>query len=260
MEKYINSEDGINIHYKISGMKPTAIVFIHGWLGNANWWNDQQEYFKDNYSVVQIDLPGHGKSETGRVNWSSKLYAKDIKAVVDQIASGNIILVGHSMSGPYTLEASLLIPKVKLVVLVDTLKNMDQLMDYQQADDLIFKSYKKDFKYAVENLLPKFLFAESTPIEIREQLESEFLKNDAEFAVESIEPLYKMDIRQISKQVQVPVRAINSNYTPTDVDSIRKYIKDFEYIIISGSGHYPMLEKPNEFNLSLDEILQKISI
>jgi pimeloyl-ACP methyl ester carboxylesterase len=164
------------------------------------------------------------------------------------------------MSGPYTLEASLLIPKVKLVVLVDTLKNMDQLMDYQQADDLIFKSYKKDFKYAVENLLPKFLFAESTPIEIREQLESEFLKNDAEFAVESIEPLYKMDIRQISKQVQVPVRAINSNYTPTDVDSIRKYIKDFEYIIISGSGHYPMLEKPNEFNLSLDEILQKISI
>ena len=260
MEKYIKSEDGINIHYKISGTKPTAIVFIHGWLGNANWWNNQQEYFKDNYTVVQIDLPGHGKSEAGRVDWSSIQYAKDIKVVVDQISSENVILVGHSMSGPYTLEAALLIAKVKLVVLVDTLKDMDQLMDYQQADELIFKSYKKDFKYAVENILPKFLFAESTPTEIREQLKSEFLKNDAEFAIESLEPLYKMDIRHSSKQVQVPVRALNSNYTPTNVDSIRKYIKDFEYKNISGSGHYPMLEKPDEFNISLNEILQKVSL
>lgn len=260
MEKYIKSQDGVNIHYQISDTKSTSIVFVHGWLGNANWWKNQQEYFKNKYTVVQIDLPGHGKSESGRVNWSSAQYAMDIKNVVDQIASENVILVGHSMSGPYTLEASLIVPRVKLVVLVDTLKNMEQLMSFQQADDLLFKSYKKDFKYAVENLLPKFLFTESTPPMIREQLQNEFIKNDAEFAVKSIEPLYKMDILNVSKQVQVPVRAINSNFTPTNINSIQTYIKDFDYVTISGSGHYPMLEKPNEFNFLLNEILQKISI
>jgi len=225
MERSIRSRDGITIYYQISGTKPTAIVFIHGWLGNSNWWNYQREYFKKRYTVVQIDLPGHGKSEKGRAGWSSAQFAKNIKEVVNQIPSENIVLVGHSMSGAYSLKASLIIPNVKLVVLVDTLKNMDQLLTYQQADDLILSSYRKDFKYAVENLLPKFLFAESTPATVREQLQKEFLKNDAEFAVKSIEPLYKMNIRKVSKHVQVPVRAINSNLTLTHIDSIQNTLR-----------------------------------
>lgn len=259
MEKHIKSQDGFNIHYKISGTKSTAIVFVHGWLGNAEWWNSQLEYFKDNYTVVQIDLPGHGKSEKGRVNWSSTQYANDIKNVVEQIDCNNVILVGHSMSGAYVLEASLIIKQVKLVALVDTLKNMDKLMDYEQANDLLFKSYRQDFSNAVLHFLPTFLFSGESPINIKEQLQSEFLKNDADFAVKSIEPLYKMNIRGIAKQIQVPVRAINSNFTPTDVDSVRKYINDFDYSTISNSGHYPMLEKPNDFNFVLNEIIQKIS-
>ena len=260
MEKHIKSRDGFNIHYQISEAKSTAIVFIHGWLGNAEWWNNQKEYFKDKYSVVQIDLAGHGKSETGRVNWSSTRYANDIKDVVEQIASDNIILVGHSMSGSYAIEAAINIQKIKLVVIVDTLKNMDTLMDYQKADDFLFKSYKQDFRNAVENFLPKFLFSESTPVEIRELLKKQFLANDSEFAIKSIEPLYKMNIREIAKQVKFPVRAINSDFTPTNVESIRKYINDFDFQIISNSGHYPMLEQPNSFNFALDQIMQKLSI
>src|SRR4051794_32667704 len=124
MNKYVKSSDGINIHYQITETKPIAIIFVHGWLGNAKWWDRQRSYFEDKYTVVQIDLPGNGKSEASRINWSSTQYAADIKAVADNIAPQNIILVGHSMSGAYVLEASLIIPKVKAIILVDTLKNM----------------------------------------------------------------------------------------------------------------------------------------
>jgi pimeloyl-ACP methyl ester carboxylesterase len=106
--------------------------------------------------------------------------------------------------------------------------------------------------------LTKFLFAESTPIPVKRRLQKQFLKNNAEFAIKSIEPLYKMDIRNVCKQVEVPVRAINSNFTPTHVDSIRKYINDFEYSVIDASGHYPMLEQTNQFNLLLNGLLEKI--
>jgi sigma-B regulation protein RsbQ len=260
MKECIKAQDGFNIYYQISGTKPTAIVFVHGWLGNADWWTKQTDFFKEDYCVVQIDLSGHGQSEKGRTNWSSTQYANDIKYVTDEIESNNIILVGHSMSGPYVLEASLFIKRAKLIVLVDTLKNMDKLMDYEQANNLLFKSYQQDFAHAVKHLLPKFLFVDTTPVDIREQLQTEFLQNDADFAVKSIEPLYKMNIRAIAKQVQVPVRAINSDATPTDIDSVRKYISNFDYYLISGCGHYPMLEKPNEFNFALQKILQKQSL
>ena len=112
----------------------------------------------------------------------------------------------------------------------------------------------------MQNFLPNFLFAKTTPVAIREQLQKEFLANDVEFAIASLEPLYKMDLQNIAKQVRVPVRAINSDYTPTNADSIRKYISDFAYVTISGTGHYPMLEDPDAFNHALEDILQKAVI
>ncbi len=42
MEKYTLSSDGQKIHYKESGKGNTSIIFVHGWLGNTEWWVDQQ--------------------------------------------------------------------------------------------------------------------------------------------------------------------------------------------------------------------------
>ena len=260
MNKYVKSSDGISIHYQITASKPIAIVFVHGWLGNAKWWDGQRSYFANKYTVVQMDLPGHGKSNALRKNWSSTQYAEDIRAVVDKIESQKIILVGHSMSGAYALESSLYIPKVKAIILVDTLKNMEQLMNYEQADELLFTPYRKDFKSAVESMLPPFLFAKSTPLILQQRLQSEFLRNDSGFAIKSIEPLYKMDIRNIAQLIKIPVRAINSDFTPTNCDNNLKYFRDYKYSSITGTGHYPMLERPNGFNMALDEVLQKLSI
>ena len=51
MEKYTISSDGQKIHYKESGSGSTTLIFIHGWLGNTEWWAGQQ-----NISAVNIIL------------------------------------------------------------------------------------------------------------------------------------------------------------------------------------------------------------
>ncbi|BAP33412.1 putative carboxylesterase [Chryseobacterium sp. StRB126] len=258
MEKYAVSSDDQKIHYKESGNGNIAIILIHGWLGNTEWWADQQKYFTSNYHVIQLDLAGHGKSDSSRKDWTSSRYADDIKAVTDTIDSQEIILVGHSMSGAYVLEASLKIPKVKALVLIDTLKNLDESFTEEQAEEIMFTHYRKDFKYAVENFLPQYLFAEQTPVAVKERLQYEFLQNEPEKAINVLQPLYKTDFRGIAEQVQIPVVAINSDASPTNLESNRKYLKDYNYVTITGVGHYPMLEKPEEFNIILDGVLKKL--
>lgn len=258
--KYIMSTDKVNIHYLSSGMGQCALVFVHGWLGNAGWWDAQQKYFAEKYEVVQIDLPGHGHSERSRAVWTAELYAQDIKTVAGGIDAQKIILVGHSMSGAYVLEASLSMPSVMAVILIDTLKNLDGLMTYEQAEQLILSQYRKDFRSAVENILPQYLFAGATPVRVRQQLQEEFLRNDPDLAIKVTEPLYKMDIRKTARLVNVPVRSINSDLTPTHAENNRKYFRDYDHKIISGTGHYPMLERPDEFNLLLEEILRGLGL
>jgi pimeloyl-ACP methyl ester carboxylesterase len=259
MEKYAQSSDGQNIHYKESGQGSPSILFVHGWLGNAEWWNSQQEHFKDSYHIVQMDLAGHGKSGTSRTEWTSALYADDIKAVADQVDSSEIILVGHSMSGAYVLEASLKIPQVKALILIDTVKDLDEVITEEKAEEFLFIHYRNDFKNAVENILPQYLFAEKTPSGVKRSLQDEFLQNTSEKAIDLLRPLYKKDLREAASQVQVPVRAINSDNFPTNIENNRKYLKDYNYTEISGVGHYPMLENPKEFNLILNDILKEIN-
>lgn len=257
MEKYTISSDGQKIHYKESGNGNTTLIFIHGWLGNTEWWADQQKYFNSRYHIIQMDLAGHGKSDASRQEWTSAGYADDIKAVAHAVDAQEIILVGHSMSGAYVLEASLKIPEVKAIILIDTLKNLDESFTKEQTEEVL-SQYRKDFKYTVENILPQFLFADGTPRAVKERVQHEFLQHEPELAINALWPLYKTDLKTFAKQVQVPVIAINSDASPTDIEANRKYLNSYNYVTIEGVGHYPMLEKPDEFNTILDGVIKKL--
>lgn len=259
MDKYVVSTDQSKIHFKETGQGIITLVFVHGWLGNINWWTHQQDFLQENYKIIQIDLGGHGKSDKSRKIWTSKQYVDDIKTVINQLNSFEIILVGHSMSGAYVLEASLEIPNVKAIILVDTLKDLDQVFTPEQAETFLYSNYRKDFKSAVENTLPQYLFVDSTPTLIKLQLQNEFLQNDSELAINAIKPLYEMDIQSIAKNINIPVRAINSDATPTDVENNRKYLKDYSFMTITGTGHYPMLENSTVFNELLKKTIEELT-
>lgn len=256
-EKYVQTLDGLKLHFKQSGKGRTALVFVHGWLGNAEWWQDQHTYFENQYTVVSMDLPGHGKSDANRIEWTSRAYAMDIKTVSEQLVVDRIVLVGHSMSGAYVLEAALYMSNVCGIVLVDTLKDLDKQMTLGQAEEMLFSKYRSDFKNAVDHLLPNFLFCEQTPQPIIEQLKREFLSHSSDLAVKVIEPLYKSDIKTIASQVNVPVRGIHSDFTPTSIDHNLHYFKDYDYELIYQTGHYPMLEKTDVFNRILLGIVER---
>lgn len=260
MEKYILSTDGVKLHYTETGKGNTAIVFVHGWLGNVNWWNGQETFLKDSYTVVKIDLGGHGKSDRTRKNWTAEQYADDIKTVVKQINMADVILVGHSMSGAYVLQAALDLPQVKALILIDTLKDLDQVFTPEQAEQYMFDFYRNDFKSAIEDIMPAYLFVEETPIAVKQQLQNEFLQNDSELAINALKPLYEMDVQKLSKMITIPVRGILSDSEGIDLNSNNKYFKDYDSMVIKATGHYPMLEKPEEFNAALKTVLEELKL
>lgn len=258
--KFVLSTDGVRIQYQETGSGKVCLVFVHGWLGNIEWWKHQEDFFRDAYKIVRIDLGGHGKSDRTRSNWTAKQYAEDIEVVINCIDASEIILVGHSMSGAYALEAKRNLSRVTSIILVDTLKDLDHNFTLEQAEQFLFSEYRKDFKFAVENIMPQYLFSLETPESIKVQLQSEFLQNSAEVAINALKPLYGMDVRNIAKSISVPVRAINSDSTPTNLESNNKYFKNYSYRAIAGTGHYPMLERPNEFNEILKEVLLELTL
>ena len=174
----------MKIHYEISGKGPIALLFIHGWMGNCRWWDAQRDYFQDRYTFLQMDLPGHGKSDFLQDGYSSSKYADAIASVASNIKDKNVVLVGHSMSGAYVLEAFAKIPKVKSIVIVDTLKDFGQLPTLEQAEAMMFTPYRSDFENTVRHMLPKFLFGPETPDHVKDRLIQEFLNTTSDHAID----------------------------------------------------------------------------
>ena len=55
--------------------------------------------------------------------------------------------------------------------------------------------------------------------------------------------------------LRLPVVAINPDDKPTDIDALRRHGVDT--VLMSGVGHFPMMEDPSTFNCLLDETVQQ---
>ena len=87
-----------------------AIVFVHGAALDHSVWQWQSRYFAHHgFSVVAVDLPGHGRSP-GAVRSTIGEYADWLLALLDAGGIARAHLVGHSMGSLVTLEAALRYP------------------------------------------------------------------------------------------------------------------------------------------------------
>ena len=68
-KKSIESFDGTEISYFIEGKGEPVLVFIHGWSCEKTYWEYQINEFSGDYTVVALDLAGHGESGVTRKNY-----------------------------------------------------------------------------------------------------------------------------------------------------------------------------------------------
>ncbi|WP_394848005.1 hypothetical protein LZC95_11140 [Pendulispora brunnea] len=59
------------------------------------------------------------------------------------------------------------------------------------------------------------------------------------------------------RNVKAPIVAINSDAHPTNVEGNRKLAPQFEVILMKRVGHWPMLERPGEFDQLLQQALDR---
>ncbi len=92
-----------NISYKISGKGP-ALVLLHGFLESKAIWDDFTEILQNDFTVIAIDLPGHGESELIEETHSMQLMAATVRTVFETEKIEKAVIAGHSMGGYVALQ------------------------------------------------------------------------------------------------------------------------------------------------------------
>lgn len=102
MQKKIDFE-GQKINFSDHGEGKT-LVLLHGFLESLEMWNDFDTVLSNDFRVICIDLPGHGKSPVYSGNLTMEVMARWVKTVLDHLQIKSCTMVGHSMGGYVTLE------------------------------------------------------------------------------------------------------------------------------------------------------------
>ncbi len=248
--------EGVRIQYDTRGAGDTALVFVHGWASERSAWREQATYFAGSYQVVTLDLPGHGQSAAGRRKvFTLDSLAGDVRAVVEHLKLKRVILVGHSLGGPVVLLAAAKLPMVRAVILVDTMHNADANLTREQADQFA-DLFTKDFRGTITKVIAD-MFAAGSPL--AGEVKGQALSRDPALLTALIRDYPNVDFPGLLRNVKVPIRAINAaprgpGDPATNLAVNRKYA-DFDATVLSGVGHYLMLERPGEFNAVLREWL-----
>ena len=256
--------DYIAIEYDQCGNGDTTLLFVHGWCINKDYWVDQSAYFCDRYKVVTLDLPGFGKSGKNRTNWTFEQYADDINGFIREKQLKNVILIGHSMSGDILLLTDTKYPESIIgIVGIDNLKAPGTRNTEAQTKEIegFFAMMDSSFTGTVEMYTKQYLFPPSADTSIVNRVINDFKANDSMIAIKVLRSLVDISQkeREMMQQLSHKLYLVNSDAGPTQIDSLKKYCKaSAELFYITGTGHYPMIEKPAEFNIALEKVIRMI--
>ena len=249
--------DGVTIVYSAAGAGEIALVFIHGGLAERSFFTDQLRAFADSYRVIALDLAGHGESGANRTKWGIPEFGADVKAVVDAEKLKRVILFGNSLGGPTAIEAALLLGgRVIGVVGIDSFQFLDRITAEEARQRA--EAFRDDYSGNVKQMVQALFHPDADPA-LMADAERRMSRTSPEAAYSMFMSMAGYDQAGPARRLTVPLRAINGDLYPTDIQAVRKVKADFDAKVMKHMGHYPMLERPDEFNRHVAAIVKELS-
>jgi pimeloyl-ACP methyl ester carboxylesterase len=247
----------VKLHYREMG-EGEPLIILHGLFGFSDNWQTHAKKLSSYFRVILVDLRNHGHSPWTN-DFSYKLMAQDVIALMDSLAIEESIVVGHSMGGKVVMHmAQMDEDRISKMVVVDMgtrayemhhqsilagihAIDVDQIKVRRDADEIL-KEYVDS--YGVRQFLLKNLYWKEKG-KLAWRINVEVLEREMP---EILSALPEGDIGVSS----LFIRGELSNYiSDAEMENIESQIYDIEFVTISNAGHWVHAEAPEAFIESL---------
>jgi non-heme chloroperoxidase len=252
----------VPLYYEAYG-EGSAILLIHGWTMNAEyWWQKNIPELAESHRVVGLDLRGHGLSGKTDEGHTLAQYARDVHHLLTTLDLGGVTLVGWSMGTSVVLNYLTQFGADR----IDSLVFVEQSPRYMSAADWPYPlagdytpealaTFNQNLRFDRPATVKRFIrsiFAEAPPDETTDNMYAETTKTPTSVAIASMTDMGYADLRPVLTEVSVPTLLLygeQSKLFPEGLgEYMQKQVSDSRLITFEESGHCPFWEEPEKFN------------
>ncbi len=286
---HIKSIDDIDLHYRIRGSGPDTLVVIHGGPGlSIGYLEPDLEALTEKYTLIYYDQRGAGRStmiiDPDLLHIDK--YIADIEAVRRHFGIDRLNLLGHSWGASlgaryvraHPDNVSRLVMVSPGAVRIDPYDAMffprvTAWMDNSQLAE--FASLHKTF---VEgngeilavcrdffNLFKRGYFYDPLDLETFARMRGDIcsapdqaLRNSWMVNALTMQSLGEYDWRNDYEDIDIPVLVITGVRDIFPVENFHEWegaFQNAQLVLLDSAGHYPHVERPDEFFLRVEEFL-----
>ena len=236
-----------------------SLFFIHGSGSDHSAWSHQYSRLHKKYNIVAIDLPGHGHSG-GKGESDIGRYCLWVKKLLDILDLKSAMLIGHSMGAAIALRFAINYPKaIAGIVLVGGGLKMPVNPFFLE----FLKTNSQEVPAEVVDLICKLSLAKENRPKLFAPLRKSISQSKVDILYGDLSACDNLDLTQEAGKISVPALVIcGTEDKMTSPDFSRQLaagISKATLEIVEGAGHMVMLERPAEFNMSLDKFAESIS-
>ena len=265
----ITNVKGVNINYEDEG-KGDPILFIHGFSGNLQSWDEQVPVLTDKYRVVRYDCRGHGGSESpdDPAEYSQKILVDEALGLMDTLGLQKVNVCGLSMGGNVSLNLAIRHPdRVNAAIIASTGAGSDAndgfIEGFKILADMLDKSDLESFTEVLmaSPLSANFLKLRPDLIELTEKramssnpkglaktIRGVQMKRNSIFALED-------QLKNLSVPVLVLVGELDLPCLEP-ANFMKQHIPHSKLVVMPETGHIVNLERPEAFNREITAFLK----
>jgi len=245
----------LTTHYERLGEgKDKKVLILHGWGDCAAGWKAMHAQLAEKYDVVAVDLPGFGDTDMPPAVWELDSYASFVSVFLKKISFRPFAIIGHNNGGAIAIRGLANgVLKTERLILLDSAGIRSEYRGRQNIWQLVTRT-GKILSYPLPRNLKK---------QLRQKL---YMKVGGNHLVsqrlqETFKHLVTDDVQSNAARLDLPTLLL---YGEDDLSTPPAYgrilhnlIKGSRLELISGAGHYPHLDKPDEVRTFIEGHLDR---
>jgi 3-oxoadipate enol-lactonase len=256
---------GVRIAYEMAGLGP-SLIFLHGGLLDRRMWEDQFAFFAKSHRAIRYDMRSTGQSETAPTD-EPFTHHQDLLQFLNALQIDRVSLIGlsnYAIALDFTIAYPWLVERLVLV--------SPGLRGYDFRDPWVGTEFaammqalgQQDLSGAVDVFLTMWV---DGPYRKPEEVNPLVRENVREMVTRSLglsrlapnsKGLEPPAIGRLS-EVHLPTLIVLGEKDAPDIHAIGKLIHEgvagSRVVTLNDVGHCLPMEKPNEFNLTVEAFL-----